>query len=474
VALLRTTLLTILAGGGVEDPDYPLGKLRVPPMTERAHPFRLVDLRYGFTEDGQTLSSFETRLRVGASAFIGGEVTGERRGFFLDTQRMELGVTEEHGSFGLEGSYRAPWFLLGARGVRESGDWLVETAGSFRLSDDFELLFSLAEDFDDSRFTPGTIEEFASSGELPEPPPTGRDHASRSVGFLYQRKSYLELIGDVLWSKRRTEASFDLDVARYRFEALVHRAPITLGGSIVSQTFSEPLARTEHAANFGADVELGGHFLARAETSQHFEPGVLRFEDRYRVELTYFGRRHRFSRSAEAAARVEALQKKVNALGYNERRVYDVDGLRRVRERLGISASRSELTAELDELYHAQVEDRNVPQLGFSAELADDAVRGVESRLYRVFVGVPWLVTWPFSGSEQSVEFLSVELGVREDDYPAGVHAVSYSLFVTAFLNREMAVRVGFERPGATPEEIAREASATDRFTVSYEYAFGR
>jgi hypothetical protein len=96
--VFQALLLALLA----EEPEYPLGKLRRPPVAEAASPFRLVDLRYSFTDDGRTISSFETRVRVGGSMFVGGEVTGDRRGLFLDTQRIELGVSEENGSYEIE------------------------------------------------------------------------------------------------------------------------------------------------------------------------------------------------------------------------------------------------------------------------------------------------------------------------------------------------------------------------------------
>ncbi|MGH9391643.1 MAG: hypothetical protein ACRD1Z_18745, partial [Vicinamibacteria bacterium] len=87
MALLKASLVALLAGAGSEGPEYPLGSLRTPPIADGAAPFRLVDLRYAFTDDGEILSSFETRVRVGGSLFVGGEVTGARRGLFVDTQR---------------------------------------------------------------------------------------------------------------------------------------------------------------------------------------------------------------------------------------------------------------------------------------------------------------------------------------------------------------------------------------------------
>jgi hypothetical protein len=443
-------------------------------MTEAAEPFRLIDLRYAFSDDGGTLSSFETRVRIGASAFLGGEVTGDRHGVFFDTQRLELGLTEENGRYEIESSYRAPWFLLDVRGAREEREWLIESTGSVRLSNDLELLISYAEDFDDSGVTPDSVEEFARSSAILEPALPARELLSKSAGVFYQRASVLELLGEARWSRRRTEASFDLDVERYRLELLVHRSPVELDGSIAIERISDRLPRREGLANLGAEVQIGGYLLARAETFQRWEPGVLRFEERYGVGLTFFGRRHRFARSAEAAPRLLALQKKANALGYNERRRYDVGELRRFRERLGISGAHRELAKELEELYRAQVRDRNVPQLGFRFELAEDAVLGVETRSYSLLAGVPWTMRWPLSRSEASVEFLTAKLGVQEESYSGGVRAISYEVSIAAFLNREMSLRFGWERPGRTPDEIARRTRRPARFTVSYEYALGR
>ncbi|MGH9332480.1 MAG: hypothetical protein ACRD21_01880, partial [Vicinamibacteria bacterium] len=69
MGFLGSLLFAFLA----DEPDYPLGRLRLPQMAEDASPFRLVDLRYSFTDAGGTVSSFETRVRVGGSMFVGGE-----------------------------------------------------------------------------------------------------------------------------------------------------------------------------------------------------------------------------------------------------------------------------------------------------------------------------------------------------------------------------------------------------------------
>jgi hypothetical protein len=439
-----------------DDPEYPLGRLRLPPIAQPASPFRLADLRYSFSRDGSTLSSFETRLRVRGGAFVGGEVTGDRLGVFFDTQRVELGVSEENGSYEVEGSYRAPRFLVGARAEGSEEDWRVSADGSVRFTNDLEILLGYGEDLDDAAITAGT-----------------REIRAGSAGFLYQRGSHLEVLGDARFSRLRTAGAFDLDVATYQAQALWNRSPVELDGEVSYRDTSGRLASREWTASFGAQAEITAHLLAHASTTQRWEPGILRFEDDYRAGLTFFGRRHRFARSGEAASRLTELQRRVNALGYNERRVYDVDGLRRFRERLGISSARRELEAALDELYRAEVRDRNVPQLGFEVALGEDDVRTVEYRAYRALVGVPWRVRWPFSRNEDAVEFVTSEFTLLEENFP-GVTAVSRDLIVTLWVNREMSLAFRWEKPGRTPEDIASGISLPARVTLSYEYALGR
>jgi len=474
LAFLKTSLVALLAGAGSEGPEYPLGPLRIPPIADEATPFRLVDLRYAFTDDGDTLSSFEARVRVGGSLFVGGEVIGERRGLFVDTQRIELGVSEENGSYEIEGSFRAPWFVLGTRALHEDGEWAVSGGGSVRFSNDVELLLSHSHNLDQRLFTPAPVEEFALSGMIPPPGPPSRELRGTSLGLLYQRENHLEALADARFSRVRTEAGFDLDVERYRLATLWNPDRFEIDSELSYESTSGRLASRGLTALLGIDAEVGSQVLARTSTLQRWEPGVLRFEEDYRFGVTFFGRRHRFARRSEASARILELQRKANALGYNERRVYDREGLRRFRERLGVSPARLELTEALDGLYRAQVRDRNVPQIGFEVEIGEDSILSVERRGYRAFIGIPWPLRLPFLRSEDSVEFLLAELIVRHDDYFGGIRAVSRELSLTAFLNREMNLAFRWQDPGIAPEDIIVERGRPSRFTVSFEYAMGR
>jgi hypothetical protein len=474
LAFLKASLFALLSGAGSEEPEYPLGRLRLPPIAEEASPFRIADLRYAFTDGGGTISSFETRVRAGGSLFVGGEVIGDRMGLFVDSQRIELGVSEENGSYELEGALRAPWFVLGTRAFHEEGEWAFATAASARFSNDLELLVSHSHDLDESVFTPSPVGDFAESGILPPIGPPSRELRGTSVGVLYQRENHIEALADVRVSRLRTEAGFDLDVERYRLATLWNPDRFLVDGGFSYESRSGRLAARELTATLGIEAEVTSHVLARASTLQRWEPGVLRFEEDYRMGATFFGRRHRFARRSEASARILELQRKANALGYNERRAYDVEGLRRFRERLGISPGRLELKEALDDLYRAQVRDRNVPQLGFEAEIGEDSILTVERRGYRAFVGIPWPLRLPFLRNEDSVEFLLAEFIVRHQDYPGGVRAVSRDLNVTAFLNRETSLFFRWQDPGIAPEEVILERSAPSRFSVGFEYAMGR
>ncbi|HEY7697814.1 MAG TPA: hypothetical protein VIE88_05325, partial [Vicinamibacteria bacterium] len=259
-----------------------------------------------------------------------------------------------------------------------------------------------------------------------------------------------------------------------RFATLWNPRRFELDFALSYESRSGRLSAKELTASLAIDGEVFSHLLAHASTLQRWEPGVLRFEEDYRFGATYFGRRHRFERRSEASARILELQKKANALGYNERRVYDLEGLRRFRERLGLSPARHELREALDELYRAQVRDRNVPQIGFEVALGEDSILAVKRHAYRAFVGVPWPLRLPFLRSEDAVEFLAAEFIIRQDDYAGGIHALSRESNLRAFLNREMSLFFRWQDPGIGPEQVILERSLPARFTVGFEYQMGR
>ena len=304
-------------------------------------------------------------------------MSDERVGAFFDTQRLELGFTsdEEDGRLDIEGSLRAPLFLVRVDAKRREDFWAFESEGSIRLSSDWEVLLSYANDTNNTGGGPPSLEEFIDTGRLPPSEPPTRTLRSGSLGFLYQRANNFELEADARVSRVRTEAGFELRRQQFSSNAVWNRLPFELDGAIELAHTGRP-TRTEGRAEIGAAVQVGAHLLATARTIQQWQPDVERSVRDYRVGLTFFGRRYRFARARANPTAVKTLEltRRVNELGYNERRVfpsvgwtrwaYDMDQLRAFRDRLAISPARRELADAINELYLAQVRERNVPQLG--------------------------------------------------------------------------------------------------------------
>ena len=464
------------AAAAQDDLDYPLGELRFPPVTEPADPLRLVDLRVLVEEERSTNTSFEARLKLRETGFFGAEVRGERLGAFFDTQRLELGIAEEDGRLALEGAYRAPWFRVAVDADKRRNDtWTTGVDGSIRLNPDFEILVSGFADSDDSRNEPPSLEDFIETNRLP---PLGRRTRIRSswgTGFLYQRGTKFDLRGELSRASIRTEAGFDQMRSRLGASAVWNHVPFEIDGRFVYDDLSGPVGRREGLAEVGGTFHFAHDFVATGRALERWQPGVERFVREYRFGLTFYGRHFSFVRDNEASEETLRLTRRANELGYNERRVYTIEGLRALRERLSISAARDELATAIDALYRAEVRQRNVPQLGVGYGRFADELLGTETEEYRVFIGVPWRSLWPWARSESHVEFVRLQWRFSDVRFPSvGIDAPSHEVSVDVELNRENIVRFVWNRPGQTPQDIALRIERGTSVRLDYVYALGR
>ena len=201
---------------------------------------------------------------------------------------------------------------------------------------------------------------------------------------------------------------------------------------------------------------------------------MKRFEHDLRGGITLFARQHHFFRGGEVGRRVLALTRRAYELGYNERRVYDLDGLRALRERLSLSVRAEELAADLDELYRAEVRERNVPHIGVELGQSSNDIVGVEAWSYRVFAAVPWPVNWPFLRDEDAVDFVRVEYLQEELEFTANLVSHRRELTVEAALNREITARFRWIDPARTPDDISLFQIRPSRIQLEFDYAFGR
>ena len=463
--------MTILTAAGLgmllaagSDPEYPLGRLRFPSLTKPAEPLKLTEFHYGFSENGSTVQRFEARIRFKAFAFLSGEVISQRRGVAFTTQRIDLGLTEERGRYVIEGGYRAARWLLRARAERRptppssSADpgWIIDTRGALRFNPDFELLFKF-------------LEDTGSESSL-----VTRPLRRGALGFLYQRGTGLDISASVSTARVRTEGGIETDRHGVNLGAIVYHDIVQVDSAFAYSRSTGRLAASEGSASVSLSGELGPYLVGRASTAQRWQPGIKRFENDTRLGITFFGRRHRFFRGGKVGPRVLALTRRAYELGYNERRVYSLDGLLRLRERLALSSMREELANDLDDLYRAEVTDRSVPQARFEITRRANEIDGVRSWTYRVFVGVPWRVNWPFTRSEGSVNFVGVEYTQEEFEFLPDFQTLARELRIEVALNREMSASFRWTLPARTPADIALFNRRRSRIELEYAYAFGR
>jgi hypothetical protein len=205
----------------------------------------------------------------------------------------------------------------------------------------------------------------------------------------------------------------------------------------------------------------------------HFETELRAHE--YRGAATWFARRFSLPRTGPAALSSAALARRATALGENERQIYDDDDARqRQRERLSLSPNARELAPDMAELYRAQVEQRSVPTLGFEYVDSEDTLAGTTSQTLHALVGIPWPPAPPWSRNEHAVPFLRLDLTSERRVSGSGVAAPKRSATLTASLNREMDLLVGWSHTDPTLLDIVRGIAAETAFEVSFVYAFGR
>jgi hypothetical protein len=437
-------------------PDYPLNLPAARDFQEPGDPFRLVDLRYRFFDFRSATHELGARLKVGDRGYVSAALEGERGTFEATSDRLALRVGETNGVYDLFASYRMRRLLASAEARRLSvpggrGGWLLTPALALRLSPELEILGSATAD---TR--------------------SPHDHARRfaSAGVLWQRGAALEVSAGYEHRRISTTAGFENGVRSPFLAFVAQLGPSELSGDGRIDDTSGRFPRTEYESALRARVRVTSRLLAFGSARGRFENDLRSHE--YRAGVTWHGRRFYLPRSSPAAARAAALARRALELGWNERRVFDDDGIRAQRERLGLSPHRDALEADLADLYDAQVDARAVPLLGLEAEDSGDALPGVSRRALRVFVGVPWPLALPWNASEASVPFLRLD-ATRERTKTGASHvATAHRLALTASLNREMELVVRWSRAQSTLFELIRGFGIQHTAEVSFVYAFAR
>jgi len=441
-----------------EEPiTYALGVLSVPDFLAPGEPFKLVDLRYGFSDTFSTTQAFAARVRVKSWGYLGAEVEGERKGVTLTGPRLDLAASGENGACDLLARYRAPWLIVSTQARKRApaggGGWLLDPALSVRLSPDLELIGGAQGDT--SR-------------------PDDRFFRSASLGFFWQRGTRFEAEGEYVHEYVSTDGRTENTRKSGTLSLVGQVRALELGGEAFFEDTAGRFPRQETGGSVQARLPLGARLLVEGGARARWEVGLNNRSREYRGAVTWFGRRFTLPRTGEAAERTLGLARRATEMGGNERRVFGDDDRRAQRERLSLLARRDALADDMAALYRAQVAERAVPLLGAEVLDGSDALTGVHSRKARLFVGVPWPPAWPWRASESAVPFLRFDLERGRETSGLGFKAITWGGSLTASLNREMDLVFRYRHIDPTALDLIRGIGKRRTIELSYVYAFGR
>jgi hypothetical protein len=439
-------------------PSYPLHLPAARDFAAPGDPLKLVDLRYRVRHTFDTEHALAARFRVRDLGYVGAGFEGDRRTLTAARHRLAFSVAEEAGDWTLSAGYRHRRFLVATRADHVAGS-LTEKAGwafgpslAVRLNGDLELLGEAQADTRN---------------------PFGHSLRRASLGFLWQHGASLEASGAYAHERVGTEGGFENTVGSARAALVAQLGPTELEASGLYQDTSGRFPRRDLDGALDARIRVSSRLLVAGGARFLVEDDVRAHD--YRASVTWFGRRFYLPRSGPAAERSAALARQATRLGYNERRVFTEEERRAQRERLSLTPGFAELRGAMEDLYAAQVDERQVPLLGLSVLHTKDHLPNFESLAVNVLVGVPWPLAWPWKSTESKVPFLRLDLG--RERVISGPSHVSHrtSAALTVALNREMDLVLRWRRDEPTPLDIIRELIGARRtIEVSYVYAFGR
>jgi hypothetical protein len=443
-------------------PDYPVDSLRFPLWTSPEREDLLTDVQLGIESDDGTASALGGRMRLGEWGYVGAQLGQRRSEAFVSTWRGRLQVAEQRGLLELSSDYRARRLRGEAGLVRRRDDegsgWVLNLEGAYRVQPDLEVSAGLVRDSDAE--TRGLDERFL---------------GSEFIRVLYQRGTLLEAQLLATSFRQRTVGGINVDGDRLDLSGVGLGLGAEWRGGLRYEWQRGPLGR--ELASFEADVTAPVPWLQKlvvnAGTTHRWEAKVRRYEDQLRAGLTFYARPYLHARAGQVAARTLSLQRRAAELGLNERRVFTGPELRGFRERLALSPAGSELRAELDALYAAQLAERNVPVLGFEYRLIRDETAGRVDEIYQATLGVPWPV-WSVLGSGPAVPFVTLSYVHTVSDFDSGFHNAYRSVVADVELNRETSLRVRWNEPSRAPLHAALRRGPPPRFEVGLVYALGR
>lgn len=441
--------------------EYPLAIPQEPDFFATGAPFKLVDLRYHLTDTSGAPANhdFLARLRVRDWGYFGAQLDGDRRTMTLETHRLDVKVSDLGREWDLLGRYRGPRLIASMEALHRAGPtlstvgpgWELRPALSFRVARDLEL-------------------RGGATGDTATP----YDHFFRGAeaGFVWQPSARFEASGGYEHAREANETAYENTRDSGTLSLVDQVGPTELSADLRLDNVRGRFPRTDFTSTLGARIPLTPRLLIEGSGRAQFENDLRAHE--YRGGITWFGRRFYLPRVGQAAERSVDLARHATDLGENEGSFFDDEGRRRQRERLSLSPRGRDLAAEMAELYHAQVQERAVPLLGFEFVDRADSLSGVTIQTLQATVGVPWPIVAPWRAPADCVPFLRLDVSRERQVSGPEVVSIRHIVALTAALNREMDLLLRWRHAEPTVLEIERRVGARTTLEVSYVYAFGR
>lgn len=440
--------------------EYPVAPLRMDCLGRSCGAFRIVDLDLLAGSEGQSRGG--VRFALGERWILGARIEDGARTAEITGSRLRLLATErDDGSARATGAWRGHRWSLTADARRrtdlENGGWAVAGGVGYRTSPALQLRLDLERDL---QAHPPVV--FA-----PRPWGGGR------FGVRWQPGTRFELEAGVGYTRLRAGLGERLErwSVDLRSEAQTRRIRLALTARLDDERGR--FDRREVAAGLDIELLLRSHLLLSAGIDEEAELGVADVGRTYRGGVQFFGRRYRFPRLGGTGDAIESLTRRAWDLGYGVDRVYDIDGLRDLRERLRL-AGEPALAEAVGVLHAAQVEDRIVGQLGISWEGTRRSDTGIRLDRLTGQIGVPWPVAWPWTREQERVEFLRLEFEYLDARYGLGTREIGRAVLIEARLHRELALRAAWRQVVRTPLELALGIETDDRLSLGLRYAYGR
>ena len=445
------------------EPGYALPALTAPCVGAPCGGAALSDFALDLGEPGGPRAG-EARVLWRQRLYLGVGADEKARGLTFSTARWDLKLEHRDDETGLGVEYRGPRLRLAASArdhEAEAGDgWSLDTELALRLSPDLEVILTALED----------------ERTRPQSPPLLRPTSAFSLGALWQRGPRFELGGRLASATVESPGGLRLDRRGLEAEVLYQARRWRLDGGLGYQRLSGRFERREAHGDVRFSYRVSGRLVARAEARERYETDLGSLGRALGVEVTYYARRFRFARGGDAGRRTAELARRAWELGLNERRLHDLDGRRRLRQRLALSSARRELEELIDGLYRAQVEERNVALAGVAWSGDRDNLDGSRSRRLEAFVAVPWPRgegdrAWRHD--EAATDFLRFTYARSERDISSGFTTEGSTLALDVSLRRELGLRFSWERPAATGLEFALRTQQPRRFLARVVYRQG-